>query len=164
MNIIPDWRVLIVQGGGFLLLLWVFKAFLFKPIMAVLETRQKEIENQYSEAEVQRMAAEELKAQYEKHLASIEEEKRVKITEAVKEGQAMREEIINDSRDQADRILTKAQEEIEREKEIAIVELKVKVADLAVGAAGKLIDEELDTPKHRELIGKYIDDLESVSK
>ena len=164
MNIIPEPNVLAVQAVGFIVLLLVFRKFLFKPIMGILEARQKEIEGQYSEAEAQRANAEELKAQYEQHLAKIDEEMRAKITEAVKEGQTLREEILSDSRDQADNILTKAQAEIEREKDKAIFELKVKVADLAVGAANKLIDENLDAEKHRELIGKYIDGLESVSK
>lgn len=155
--------MLIVQAGGFLLVLLIFKLFLFKPIMALLDARRGEIEGQYSNAEAQRRLAEELKAEYERHLAQVDEEMRAKITEAVKEGQTMREEIIADSRSQADRILTKAQEEITREKDAAIAELKTKVADLAIGAAGKLIDESLDTPKHKQLVSKFIDDLEGVS-
>lgn len=164
MDIIPDGKVLAVQAVGFLVLLWVFRKFLFKPILGILETRQKEIESQYAEAEAQRANAEELKAQYEQHLTKISEESHAKITEAIKEGQLMRENIISDSREQADRIITKAQEEIEREREKTIAELRVKVADIAIGAANKLIDEKLDTQKHRELISKYIDNLESVAK
>ena len=164
MNIIPDPRVLIVQAGGFLLVLLVFKMFLFKPIMQMLDARRNEVEGHYADAESQRRMAEEMKAEYERHLAKVAEEMRAKITEAVKEGQTMREEIIADSRSQAERILTKAQEEISREKDTAMAELKAKVADLAIGAASKLIDESLDTPKHKQLVGKFIDDLEGVSR
>ena len=164
MNIIPDWRVLLVQAGGFLLVLLIFKLFLFKPIFDMLDARRKDIGNQYSDAEASRQLAEDLKAQYEQHLASVEDEMRVKITEAIKEGQAMREEIIADSRTQADRILVKAQEEITREKDIAVAELKNNVATLAVEAAGKLIEEKLDPEKHRQLIGKFVDELGEVSK
>lgn len=157
LNIDP--KVLAIQIGGFILLLVVFKLFLFRPIMDILDQRRRDIEGRFEDAEAQKRTAEELRANYEKHLAEIEEEMRAKITEAVKQGQAMREEIIADSREQADRIITKAQEEIQREKEKAIVELKTTVADLAVNAAGKLVHEQLDDKKHRELVGKFIDDL-----
>ncbi|OFX15504.1 MAG: ATP synthase F0 subunit B [Armatimonadetes bacterium RBG_16_58_9] len=164
MNIIPDVRTLIVQLGGFLLVLLVFKLFLFKPILGILDARRNEVEGQFEDAETKRKAAEELKSDYEQHIAGIEDETRAKIADAVKDGQAMREEIIADSRAQADRILSKAQEEIQREKESAISELRTTVADLAVEAAGRLIRENLDNKKQRELVGRFIDNLGEVSK
>jgi F-type H+-transporting ATPase subunit b len=156
--------VLIVQAGGFLLLLVVFKLFLFKPIMSVLDARRAEVDGRYSEAESQVQTAEELRAQYEQRLASVEEEIRGKITEAIKDGQRMREEILADSRTKADSILTKAQEEIRREQEKAMVQLKTTVADLAISAAGKLIEEKLDPAKHRQLVTRFIDNLDEVAK
>lgn len=161
---LPDPRVILVQAMGFVLVLLVFKLYLFKPILGILDTRRKEIDSEYGDAEDQRKAADELRAQYEQHLASASEEMRAKIAEAVKEGQAMREEIIADSRTQADRILSKAQEEIGREKDKALVELKSVVAGLAVDAAGKLIEEKLDPAKHHRLISKVIDDLDGAAK
>ncbi len=164
MNIIPDPRTLVVQLGGFILVLLVFKFFLFKPILDLLDARRNEIESQYEDAEAKRKTAEELKTEYEKHLAGIEDEMRARIAEAVKQGQTTREEIIADSRAQADRILAKAQEEIVREKESAMAELRATVADLAVDAAGKLIAEDLNDKKHRELVGRFIDGLDEVRK
>ena len=164
MNIIPDWRTLVVQVGGFMLVLIVFKLYLFKPVLDLLDGRRNEIEGRYEDAESNRRDAEGLKSEYEQHLAGVEDEMRARITEAVKEGQAMREEILADSRAQAERILTKAQEEIRRERESAVVELKTTVADLAVDAAAKLIGEKLDHARHRKLIGKFIGGLDEVSK
>ncbi|MEN6356337.1 MAG: F0F1 ATP synthase subunit B [Armatimonadota bacterium] len=164
MQIIPDPKVLIVQALGFLLVLGVFKYFLFQPILSILETRRREISSEYDAAESQRASADELKAQYERHLAAIAEETRAKIAEAVKEGQSMREEILADSRTQAERILTRAQEEISRESEKAMVELKTKVTDLTVEAAGKLIGESMDDDKHRKMVSSFIDGLDEVKQ
>lgn len=164
MNIIPDWRVLIVQGGGFILLLIIFKIFLFKPIFGILDARRQEIEGRYNDAEAERKTADDLKAQYEQRLLAVEEEIRGKITEAIKEGQAMREEILSESRSRADAILTKAQEEIQRERNTAMQELKTTVANLAVDAAGKLIEANLTTDKQRKLVDGFIDDLDEVSR
>lgn len=164
MSIIPDMKVVLVQMAGFVLVLLVFKLFLFKPIMGVLDARRREIESQYESAEADRKSAEEARAQYEQHLASVQEDIRSKITEAMKQGQAMRDEIIADSRAKADAMVQKAEDEIRREKDKALVELKSTVADLAVSAAGKLIDEKLDPAKHRELVSKYIDELDEVAR
>ncbi len=164
MDIIPDPRTLIVQSAGFLLVLLVFVKFLFKPIRDILDARRAEIEAQYSDAESRMKTAEELKSSYEQHLANVQEEIRQKIAEAVKEGQAIREEIISDSRAQAEQIISKAREEVARETEKAKIQLKATVADLAVDAAGKLIEEKLDPETHRKLVEKFIDDLEGAQK
>ena len=110
LNIDP--RVLIVQIGGFVLLLVVFKLFLFKPVAGILEARQNELDSRYQEAEAQRDAANELRTEYEQHLARIDEEARAKITQAMKEGQAMRDEILADSHAKAEDILARAEKAV----------------------------------------------------
>lgn len=159
---IPQPPVLVVQAVGFLLVLLILKLFLFKPIGDMLQARSNEIEGRFENADTQQQIAEELRASYEQRLAGIEEEMRAKITASIKEGQAIREEIITDSRTKADQILTKAQEEIAREKEIALAEIKGKVADLTVAAASRIIEEELDDQKHRKLVDKFISGMDEV--
>ena len=164
MDIIPDPKVLLTQGLGFLLVLVVFRKFLWRPILDLIETRRNEVEGHFSAAEDDRKAAAELKAQYEHHLANVAAEMRAKITEAAKEGQVLREEIVAESRKQAEQVLARAQDEIGREKDKAVLEIKTRVANLAVGAAGKLIEESLDSAKHRQLVDRFIDDLEGAPK
>ncbi|MDH7600761.1 MAG: F0F1 ATP synthase subunit B [Armatimonadota bacterium] len=159
LNIDP--RVLAVQIGGFLLLLVVFKLFLFKPIVSILEARQQEIESRYRDAEERQQVAERLRAEYERHLATIEELMHTKIAEAIKEGQAMRDEIIASARAKAEDILARAEEQIQREKEKAVYELRGLVADLTITVASKLLEEQLDESKHRRLVDRFIEDLDS---
>lgn len=164
MEIFPQWQAVLTQALGFALVVIVFWRFLWGPIQGIIESRRQEVEGTYSAAEEDRKAAAELKADYDRRLAEIEAEMRAKITEAAKEGQTLREEIVADSRKQAEQVLARAQDEIGREKDKAVLEIKTRVADLAVTAAGKLIEESLDDPKHRQLVDKFIDDLEGAPK
>ncbi len=164
VNIIPDLRVLATQAVGFLLVVLVFRRFLWGPILSIIDDRRKEVEDGYLAAEEDRRKAAELKSEYETRMAEVEAEARARITEAAKEGQALREEIIAEARQKADQILERAEEEIGREKDKAVLEIKTRVADLAVGAAGKLIEERLDDDKHRQLVTRFIDDLDEAVK
>jgi F-type H+-transporting ATPase subunit b len=164
VDLIPKWQVLLTQGLGFLLVVVVFYRYLWGPIQGIIDARRDEVEKTYSAAEDDRSAAADLKAGYEQHLANIDAEMRAKITEAAKEGQTLREEIVAEARAKAEQVLARAEEEIGREKDKAILEIKTRVADLAVNAAGKLIDEHLDDEKHRQLVENYIDELEEVAK
>lgn len=164
MSILPEPRVLIMQALGFLVVLLVLRKYLFKAAGEVFEARQKDVESYYTAAENDRKAAAELKADYEQHLANIEAEMRAKITEAAKEAQTLRDEIIAEARRKADQALARAEEQIGHEKDKAILEIKTRVADLAVNVAARLIGERLDDEKHRQLVDSYIDELERIAK
>lgn len=164
VSVIPEWQALVTQAIGFLLVVLVFRRFLWGPIQGIIDARRDEVEKTYSDAEEDRAKAAELKDEYEKHMAEVETEMRAKITEAAKEGQALREDIVAEARQKADQILERAEEEIGREKDKAVMEIKTRVADLAVGAAGKLIEERLDDDKHRQLVVKFIDQLDEAAK
>lgn len=164
VEVIPDLKALATQAVGFILVVLVFWRYLWGPIQGIIDARREEVESTYSAAEEDRRAAAELKADYEKHMAEIEAEVRTKITEAAKEGQKLREEIVAEAREKADQVMARAEEEIGREKDKAVLEIKTRVADLAVGAAAKLIEERMDDPKQRQLVDKFIDDLDGVKK
>ena len=56
-------------------------------------------------------------------------------------------------------MLDSAKEEIARDKEAAMQELRSEIATIAVDAAGKIIDETLDENKHRKLVDSYMKQL-----
>lgn len=164
VDIIPDPKVLILQFGAFIIVLLVLRTFMFKPLMHIIQSRQEEIASQYENAEKTQKEANELKTQYNERLASVDDEIREKIAAAVKEGHSMKEQIIEESRKHADEIIMRAQEEIKRETENAMENLKNTIADLAVSAAEKVISAELDNEKHKKLIDDFITNVDEVKK
>jgi F-type H+-transporting ATPase subunit b len=93
---------------------------------------------------------------YEVRLGGIEAEAREKIQAAIKEAQGMKEEIIASAHGDAEKILRRGQDEIQREKQRALVELRTEVADLAVQAAGKILGSAIDDRQHRALINDFV--------
>jgi F-type H+-transporting ATPase subunit b len=154
LNIDP--KVLIIQIGGFVLLLLVFKKFLFAPVLGILQSRQDEVRGIYAAAEAENAKMEELRADYERRLADIESEARKRIQDTVKEAQGIREQLLSEARANADKIMARAEAEIGREREKVIDELRREVVDLTVAAAGRLIGKSLDEPGHRQLVDEFI--------
>jgi F-type H+-transporting ATPase subunit b len=96
---------------------------------------------------------------YEARLAGIEAEARDRIQAAIKEAQGMKEEIIGAAHTEADRLVTHARDEVVREKQRAMVELRAQVADLALEAAGKILRHSVDDRAHRELVSDFINQV-----
>ncbi|MBV9848748.1 MAG: F0F1 ATP synthase subunit B [Armatimonadetes bacterium] len=153
--------LIITQIIGFLLLIWFLWVVIFKRIFAVLDERQKEIRDVYDGLDRDRAAMEETRRQYEERLANIEIEARERIQAAVKEAQALRDNLIADARQNAESITTSARNEAERERQKAFLEMRQQLVALAVAAAGKVVGESLDDARHTRLVDDFITEVGS---
>jgi F-type H+-transporting ATPase subunit b len=151
-----SWQALLTQAIAFIILIWVLGKYLFRPIQDLLAARQQEVRSTLEQVEADRRAMETSRREYEARLVGIEAEAREKIQAAIKEAQGMKDEIIASAHGDAERLLRRSQEEIQREKQRALVELRTEVADLAVQAAGKILGSSIDDRKHRDLISDFV--------
>jgi F-type H+-transporting ATPase subunit b len=71
----------------------------------------------------------------------------------------MKDEIIGSARTEADRLLARARDEIVREKQQAMVELRTQVAQLAVEGAEKILRRSVDDRVHRDLVNEFINQV-----
>jgi F-type H+-transporting ATPase subunit b len=77
-----------------------------------------------------------------------------------KQAEDLRKELEAKAREQAEALIVKARAEINQEREKAVQDLRLQVADLAVSAASRIIGESLDAKKHRQLIERAIEEAE----
>ena len=147
---------LLTQAISFIILIWVLGKYLFRPVQEVLAARQEEVRSTLEQVEADRRAMETSRREYETRLGAIEAEAREKIQAAIKEAQGMKEEIIASAHGDAEKVIRRGQEEIQREKQQALVELRTEVADLAVQAAGKILGSAIDDRQHRALISDFV--------
>ncbi len=143
----------------FLLLVLVLRKFAWRPILQALEEREEKIRSSLEQSERARAEAAELLKQNEKNMARADEEYQKVIREAKVLGEKLKEEIVGKAHQQAQRDLKHAKEEIERETEAAKQSLRSEVADLAIQAAEKILDESLDANRHKTLVDNFLKQL-----
>lgn len=144
----------------FLIVFWVLKKFAFGPLLAVLDERSGQIKKDLERAADLRNQAAAERDEYEQHLRRIEEESRQKMQEMITEGRRISTTIQENAQKQAAAILEKAQQNIQFEMEKARAVLKAEVINLTIQATEHLIQERLDEPKQRELIGDFLTRIE----
>lgn len=148
--------LLITQIIGFLLLIWFLNRFVFRQIFAILDQRQREIQETYDQLDRDRANMEQLRRSYEDRLAGIEAEARERIQASVKEAQQLRDSLEADARQRAEAIITQGRNDIERERQKAFLDMRQQIVALTVAAAGKLVGEALDDPHHHKLVDDFI--------
>lgn len=139
-----------------LILYLVLRKILFKPIKNMIDSRQKEVDDMYNEAESSRKEASLMKAEYEEKMKHAEEESEDILKKAVRKAQLREEEILQDANEKAARTLKRAQEQVELEKKRAINEVKDEVSDMAIGIAAAVIERDVDKKEHAAMIDDFI--------
>ena len=143
-----------------LLILYLFlKKLLFKPVKDMIDSRQKEIDDMYSDAEASKTAAEEMKAEYEEKLSSANEESEDILKKAIRRAQLREEEILKEANVKAERVLERAEEQIELEKKQAINDVKNQVSGMAIDIAAAVIERDIDKSEHESMIDDFINNM-----
>lgn len=150
---------ILVEMVGFVLLLLLLKRFLWTPVTQYLEQRRQDIAHTYDRVEQTRQEMERLRAEYEQRLANIEAEARVQIQQAVKEAQQVREHILAEARQQAEKVVRDAEEVIRYEREKAFAEMRAQIVDLTLLATGKILQENMDSERHRKIVQDFIEQV-----
>ena len=140
----------------FLVVLFVLKKFAWPHLLAALDEREQRISDAIAAAEQARKEAEEVLREHQQKLAAADEEARQIVAEAREAGANVRQTIVSQAREEAERMLDQARTSIESEKRAAIAELRRETANLAVQAAGALIDANLDDERNRGLVDDLI--------
>ncbi len=150
-------REIIVQALAFLILFFVMKAFVWKPVLAFLDARGESVAAELRTIDETRHAVERLKAEYADRMERVEDEARQRIKEALLEGQKEAARIRQDAHRQAQRIIERAREEIRFELAEAKEELKERIVELTIDAAGHVIQEKLTEEEDKRLIRSFLE-------
>jgi F-type H+-transporting ATPase subunit b len=159
-----DWGLQIWTLVTFLVLLVLLSKFAFKPIAQALDRRGEAIKKSIEEAEKQRAEAKKLMDDYQKQLAEARNEAKKIMDEGKALGENVRKEVVEKANAEATALMQRAQEEIQRQKEKGVQELKDTVASLSVQIASKVIEKEVNEATHRQLVENLIKDLAKVRK
>ena len=155
---IDFWTALFVLLNT-LAVFFVAKKFLFKPVKKMIDDRQKEIDDMYSDADNARNAALALEEEYKEKLSQATETGERIVREAVARGQQREEEIIRQANEEAAAILDKAASDIALEKKKAINDAKDEISGIAIAIAEKVVARELNNEDQHNLVDSFIDEL-----
>lgn len=153
---------LIAQLANFAILLIVFRLFLYKPLLRMLDERKRRIQEGLDAADESKKRLEETEQEVSKELASAREQGQTLIGEAQQMSQRIQAEGRDAARAEGEQLLERARNEIQLERDAAIAELRREFADLTITAAERVIKQSLDKDQHRRLIEEVLADAPSA--
>jgi F-type H+-transporting ATPase subunit b len=143
----------------FVIVLMILRWTAWKPLLGALAAREEKIRSSLEQAELARQQAQALLDEHRKQVAAAEDQVQRILTEGRTLADKQRAETNEKAQASARHMLAQAKEEIQREKDAALLQLRSEVADLAIGVAGKILDKNLDTPAQRSLADAAIREI-----
>jgi len=154
-------QILIIQLVTFLAGLWIIWKFFIGPLTKRMEQRQLSIKQNIESAEKMKSDIQQLKSDYEKQLAGIEQKATEIINSALQQGQLSKEEIIKQAQEQAKFLLQKTQEQLQSEKSVVMKQIHNQVAELSVLIAEKILEKSVDKAVQDRLLNEIVNELKS---
>ena len=147
--------LLLAVGFMFFLLSYL----LFNPARDLLNKRREKIANEMADAAKEKADAESFKAEYDAKLKAADKEVETILSEGRKKALKREDEIVNEAKAEASRIMERASREIELEKSKMKDEVKQEMVAVATVMAGKFVASSLDDEKQAQLIDEALSEM-----
>lgn len=145
---------LLAQVVAFILLIWFVNKVLWKPMMGLLDARQKRIADGLAAADKGKKEQELAEKRAVETLTDAKRQATEIISQAQKRANEIVEEAKTNARAEADRIVTAANAEVEQEVNRARETLRKEVASIALAGASKILKREVDAKTHATILNE----------
>ncbi len=157
--ITPEFGTIFWTVVTFFILALLLGKFAWRPLLRILEEREKTVRESLDQARRARAEAEETLRRNQEILAGARRETAAIIEQGKRESEGLKGEILAQARKEASEMVEQGRRQVQYEQKQAMEQLRRDVADLAIQAAERLIVRSLDDTKHRELLDDYVRSL-----
>jgi F-type H+-transporting ATPase subunit b len=159
----PDPGLFIWTILTFLVLLGLLTKYAWKPLLAALDKRQQTIARAIEDAKLARDEVERVKQESAQVLTKARIDAEAIVTRARSDASAFHEEMRQKAIADAQNIVTRAEKQIELEKNRAIKDIRRETVDLSLAIATKLIHRNLSKDDNVALIDDAIKQIQPTA-
>jgi len=155
----PDTGLMVWTLVIFVVLMFILSRFAFGPLTRAVEARERSLQAAIDAAKADRDAAAKLLQEHQAQIDASRGEAQKIISEGRAVAEKMRTDLLDQTRKEQQDMLERARRDIEAEKDKAIFQLRREAVDLALAGAGKVIEQNLESQKNRQLVESYLSSI-----
>lgn len=145
---------------GFLIVFFVLKSLAWNGVLKALDERRETVRKQFEDIDRKQAELASMIKDYEERLRRIDDEARERLNKAVDEGRKIATDLVEKARQEADANTQRSLQAIRIEADKARIELRNDMVKIAIGAAEKLMQAELNGDRQRQLVGAFVAEME----
>lgn len=148
---------------NFLIIFYLLKRFLYKPVLGMLKTREDKIKEGIKQAEEARITLEKTLEEEKKIFAKAHEESKELIADAKIQAVEVSKEVEENAKKQAEKILLDARAQIEQDSRRMEVELGAKISVLAKDMLEKSLQGVFGEKEQKQILEKAVKNIKKTN-
>ncbi len=157
-----DWFTVGAQVFNFVLLVWLLKRFLYRPVLDAVARREEKIQEQLDEARRKEEEAAAARRDVEERRAELEERRAGMIREAEEEAQERRRDLTREVREEVRTIREEWHASLRRQQETFLEELRRRVAEEIYTVVRRILADLADAELQDRVVGVFLDRLSGL--
>src|SRR5512146_175904 len=168
-----DWFTVLAQVVNFLILVWLLKRFLYRPILNAIDAREKRIAKELADANAKKAEAQKERDEFQHKNEEFDQQRAALLSKATDEAKAERQRLLDEARKTADALAAKRQEALRSEQQNLSEALSRRACEEVFAIARRALADlattsleermcEVFTRRLREMGGKAKADLGEV--
>jgi F-type H+-transporting ATPase subunit b len=162
-----DWFTVIAQILNFLILVWLLKHFLYKPILNAIDAREKKVADELASADEKEAEAQKEKEEFKRKNDEFEQQRNDLLNKAKEEAKAERQRLFEEVRKEASDMKTKQQEALRNEEQHLSQEIRSRTQQEVFNIARKVLTDLAGTSLEERAVEVFVQrfrDLKSEEK
>jgi len=158
-----DWFTVIAQAVNFLVLVWLLKRFLYKPILDAIDAREKKIAETIAEAVETKQAAEMQRIEFERKTQRFNDDRKTLVLEMQEEIKLKREKLLDDANQSAEAMSAKRLEAMQRAQKTLADEISRQTQDQVFAISRKTLRDLADSSLEERITQAFIRQLREMN-
>jgi F-type H+-transporting ATPase subunit b len=136
-----DWFTVIAQVINFLILVWLLKHFLYKPILNAIDAREKRVADELANADAKKAEAEKEKEEYRHKNEELDQQRNAILNKAKDEAKAERQRLLNEVGKEASDLRARQQEALRNDEQNLSQEISRRTQEEVFNIARKVLKD-----------------------
>ena len=157
-----NWFTVIAQIINFLILVWLLKRFLYKPVLNAIDEREKKITAQLSDAEAKKASAQKERDEFEQKNQSFDKECASKMTQAHEAANTEKQRLFEEIRNESNVLRSKYEESLQQQKKDMTEVIKRKTKNEVFAITGKALSDLADENLEDQIVKVFIKKMQDL--
>ncbi len=162
-----DWFTIVAQALNFLILVWLMKRLLYKPILRAIDAREQRIAKELADADAKKAEAQKESEAFKRKNKEFDRRRNALLSQATEEAKAERQRLLDEARQAAEVLHAKRQNALEREQQSLNDEITRRTREEVFAIARKTLTDLAGTSLEErisEVFRRRLRELDSEAK
>src|SRR5690554_4157684 len=157
-----NWFTVIAQIVNFLILVWLLKRFLYKPVLDAIDAREKKIASQLEDAATKKAEAKKDKELFRLKNETFDKERAEKMNEVHEQIDSEKQRLFEEVRKESTVLRSKFEESLKQQEQEITDRLKRKTKDAVFEIAKKTLSDLADVNLEQQVVTVFIEKIRSL--